>query len=119
MTNIIWLSRARYYNGFKSKLRRIFEMKKTTVGLAAMVLVLAMGLSFAFAGDASTPQYNGITVFNMVPAENNAGTLTADSKQPYNGITSFASSPAPANKAGAGTRAEREPYNGVTLFSKS
>jgi hypothetical protein len=98
-------------------------MKKTIVSLAAIMFVLTMGLSFASAGDASTPPYNGITVFSTAPAANNAETVKAENKQLYNGITSFGTSPASASKAasseaGAGSQA-KQLHNGITSFSKS
>ena len=99
-------------------------MKKRIIGIAVIELVLTMGLSYAFAGDASTPPDNGITVFSSVPAADDAATVTAQGRQLYNGITVFGSSPEAARKAsaraaGVSIRADREPYNGITVFDKS
>jgi hypothetical protein len=97
-------------------------MKKTTIGLAATALVLTMGISSAFAGDAWSPPDNGVTVFTPVPERNTSGTAAMDAGQPYNGVTVFETPPARTMKSTvserAGIRVEKEPYNGVTIFNE-
>lgn len=98
-------------------------MKKTmAVGMAAMALVLTMGVSFASAGDSLNPPANGVTVFSPIPDRNIAGTVAADSTLTYNGVTDFGSpAAAPASKSAArepqaDTKAEKQSYNGITVF---